>query len=210
MVKVNAPVMSLDASGSLGNAIVFSKWKGRNYVRTLVTPSNPRSGSQTGFRQMFKYLSQDWANISAANQATWEDLADQRVISPFNAYQSRNMERWRNFLAPIQIYPDGTAGMTPTSGTTSATAGVRQITLAAAADGSSTTADGIVIFRSLTTGFTPALSNAIATLHYAGTSGQFTYVDTPLEPETYFYNFRPFTTDGVLAAAEGEVTAVVT
>lgn len=210
MVKVNGPVMSLDASGSLGGTIVYAKWKGRNYVRTLVTPSNPRSGSQTGFRAMFKFLSQSWANLSAGDQATWEALADQRVISPFNAYVSYNQDRWRNFLAPGSAFPVTGGGSLPAIGTLSATAGVRQITLAAAADGSSSTSDGVIIFRDLTTSFTPAISNAIAMIRYAAGNGSWTYVDTPLEPDEYFYNFMSFTDDGNLSTAEGEVSATVT
>lgn len=210
MVKVNAPMMSLDASGSLGNALVFAKWKGRSYVRTLVTPSNPRSGAQTGFRAMFKFLAQEWALLSTADQATWEDLAEQRVISPFNAFMGYNQERWRNFLAPGAADPVTGGGSLPAIGVLSATAGVRQITLAASAAGSSSVKDGVIIFRDLTTGFTPALSNAIAVIHYGASNGSFTYVDTPLEPDEYFYNFRSFTDDGNLSAAEGEVDATVT
>lgn len=40
--------MSLDASGSFAKTLTYAKWKGRNYVRHLVTPSNPQSvGQQT-------------------------------------------------------------------------------------------------------------------------------------------------------------------
>lgn len=46
MSKVSGPLMSMDASGKLADAIVFSKWKGRNYVRQLVIPYNPQSASQ--------------------------------------------------------------------------------------------------------------------------------------------------------------------
>lgn len=46
MAKVSGPLMSMDASGKLGNAIVFSKWKGRNTVRGFVIPANPRSAGQ--------------------------------------------------------------------------------------------------------------------------------------------------------------------
>jgi len=46
MAKVTSPLMSIDASGSIASTIVFSKWKGRNYVRQLVVPANPRSAGQ--------------------------------------------------------------------------------------------------------------------------------------------------------------------
>lgn len=46
MAKVTMPLMSGDASGKFGKALVFSKWKGQKYVRQLVTPSNPQSADQ--------------------------------------------------------------------------------------------------------------------------------------------------------------------
>ena len=46
MAKVTGPLMSLDASGTVGNTAVFSKWKGRNYVRLRVIPKNMRSADQ--------------------------------------------------------------------------------------------------------------------------------------------------------------------
>ena len=41
MVKVYGPMMSLDATGTIGKTATFSKWKGRNYVRQRVVPANP-------------------------------------------------------------------------------------------------------------------------------------------------------------------------
>lgn len=46
MARVTGPLMSLDASGTVGNTAVFSKWKGRNYVRVRVVPMNLRSADQ--------------------------------------------------------------------------------------------------------------------------------------------------------------------
>lgn len=43
MAKVTGPLMSLDASGTVGKTATFSKWKGQNYVRLRVTPKNPKS-----------------------------------------------------------------------------------------------------------------------------------------------------------------------
>jgi len=43
VVRVTGPLYSQDASGTIGKAIVFSKWKGRNYVRKHVKPANPQS-----------------------------------------------------------------------------------------------------------------------------------------------------------------------
>lgn len=208
MVKVQAPALSLEASGSLAGALVFSKWKGRPYVRTLVTPSNPKSGGQVGMRSMFKFLAQNWTNVSAANQATWETRADQAVVSPFNAYMGYNGFRWRDFLAPTQHHPEDTADTPPTLGTLAAVAGVRSITvtqpITTAADGW-----GIAFFRGLTTGFASAFDSLVGVGRIVATADVL-LVDSPLEPDQYFYNVRSFTEDGQLSAESAEVNATVT
>lgn len=201
--------MSLDASGSLGGALVFSKWKGRPYVRTLVKPSNPKSALQVSMRAMFKFLSQQWAGISTANQATWQDKADAGVYSTFNAYVSENQERWRNFLAPGQADPVGEAGTNAVVNAVTATAGVRQITI----NVDITTQNdgwGWCLYRSLTTGFTPGVSNLIAVGITAGDGASTDYVDTPLDPDTYYYVVQCFNNDGLFQLPEAEVNATVT
>jgi hypothetical protein len=50
MAKVTGPLMSLDASGTVGKTAVFSKWKGRNYVRLRVTPTNRQTDPQQDAR----------------------------------------------------------------------------------------------------------------------------------------------------------------
>jgi len=46
MAKVTGPLMSIDARGKIGDAIVFSVWKGTNYVRQWLKPANPQSVAQ--------------------------------------------------------------------------------------------------------------------------------------------------------------------
>lgn len=53
MVKLVAPQMALDASGSFGNAITYSKWRGINYSRLKVDPSNPQTEGQQTNRAYF-------------------------------------------------------------------------------------------------------------------------------------------------------------
>jgi hypothetical protein len=50
MAKVTGPLMSMSASGQIGKAIVFAGWKGINYVRQFVIPSNPQSADQGDVR----------------------------------------------------------------------------------------------------------------------------------------------------------------
>lgn len=205
MVKVNAPALSLDASGKLGGAIVFSKWKGRNYVRQLVVPANPKSAMQVGMRAMMKFLSQDWTNLTSEEKATWEDYAAQLIASPFNAFVSRCQRNWRNFLAPSKNDPALRTGTPSTITGWAAAAGIRQITLTWTVG---TLADGwgIMIFRSITGVFAESLSNCIAVVQ-CNTAAAFEYVDTPLDPGTYYYSYIPFTEAGLKGTPSAEVSA---
>lgn len=207
MVRVQAPAMSLEASGSLGGAIVFSKWKGRPYVRELVKPANPRSGGQVGMRAMLRFLSQDWENIGAVPQASWATRANAKVISPFNAYIGFNQYRWRDFLGPTDTDPPATTDVQPTLGVLSAVAGVRSITvtqlITTAADGW-----GICFFRSPTGTFTSTFDKLKYIGKIVGTAAV-NFVDSPLAPGTYYYEIRPITKDGQLGTASAEVNATV-
>lgn len=210
MVKVLGPAMSLDASGKLAGAIVFSKWKGRNYIRQLVKPANPRSGGQVGMRAMFKFLTQQWKlGFDAADKATWEKRAEQKIVSPFNAMLSYCQKRWRNFTGPSKVDPATDDGVQANQHFDSVTPGERQVTVTwtviAEANGW-----GTIIFRSLTTGFTPGWDNVIAVV-VADSAATFTYVDSPLDPDTYYYRIDKFTDRGnYFAAPDPEKSAVVT
>ena len=50
MAKVKGPLMSMEASGKFGGALVFGTWKGRPTVRQLVTPTNPQTQGQEDAR----------------------------------------------------------------------------------------------------------------------------------------------------------------
>jgi len=208
MAKITGPLMSLDASGSVAGTIVFSKWKGRNYVRQLVVPANPKSVKQTSVRAMMKFLSQQWASLAATPQGTWSALAAASAHSPFNAFTSANMSRWASFLTPTQSYPAANTGTPGTLGVQSATGGVGQLTIAVSLTAVNDNW-GLAIFRDLVTGFTPSFSNLIGVLAKTTTPSE-NYVDTPLAPDTYFYRLLPFTTEGVLGSAFAEITDTVT
>jgi len=207
MVKVYGPLFSLDASGTIGDAVTFSKWKGRPYVRERVIPSNPQSGPQVGMRAMLKYLAQQWAGLSAANKATWDTRAAQTAISAFNAFCAYNQNRWRSFKSPSKEDPAAEAQATPSAPTTTATGGIRQVQLSIA-DGATPPQWGWFIYRSTTTGFTPAYSNLVAVVERTGTPT--VYIDAGLAAGTYYYRIGGFSVDGVKGALEVERSATVT
>lgn len=72
MAKINGPLFSMDASGKFGKALVFTKWKGRNVVRQLITPSNPKSTMQEIARNIMRVIGamQHFANATLTEVAT--------------------------------------------------------------------------------------------------------------------------------------------
>jgi len=67
MAKLKAPLLSLGASGKLGDALVFFAWKGLDVVRTYVIPANPNTTLQQTQRN---YLKAAVAKIHGAQSAT--------------------------------------------------------------------------------------------------------------------------------------------
>jgi len=209
MVKVSAPAMSLDASGSLAGALVFSKWKGRNYVRQLVRPANPKLPKQVSVRSMFKFLSQVWKlSVLPTYEGSWQDLANASIISTFNAYMAKNMSRWREFNAPSMAYPAVETGTAPVATLDSATGGARHIDV----EMTITTLNdvwGVMLFRSPTGTFSPSFANCIAVLNVDST-GTMVYTDSNLAAGTYYYDAIFFSKTGKMEAEEGEVTGTAT
>lgn len=206
MVKLNGPLFSLDASGTIADAITLSKWKGRNYARQRVIPANPKTGPQVGMRAMFKFLAQYWASQTAPNKATWNILAAQTNISPFNAYVSYNQSRMRHYQGPTKAHPAAEAHTLPSAPTTTPTGGIHQIQLSIA-DGATPPQWGWMIHRG-TTGFTPSYDTVLAVVPRSATPTLF--IDAPLVAATYYYRIRGVGDDGLLGTLEVERSAAAT
>jgi hypothetical protein len=94
MAKVSGPLFSLDARGQVGKAIVFSFWKGVNYVRQHVVPNNPQSSLQTAIRDLVTDASVAWKlgstiggiDIDAAYKLDFNTAAAGQAYSGFDLY----------------------------------------------------------------------------------------------------------------------------
>lgn len=208
MVKLKAPMMSLEAAGAFGKTIVYYMLRGVACARLLVTPNNPQTDGQMSFRAMMTFLSQAWDGLSAGDQATWVGLSELEYSTPFNAFMGKNMERWNIYLPPTKQWPAAEIGEGGDAPTTTPTNGVKQISLSIA-HGVASPAWGFLVHRSLTTGFTPGrgtLWNALAT-----TTDPDVYLDAPLVTGTpYYYRIQGFSADGVLGTLEAQVTGTPT
>ena len=208
MVKLKGPMSSAEASGSLGQAATFSSWKGRAYARAKVVPTNPKSDAQTSVRAMLGFLSQQWAALSVANKATWDEAAALSEVAPYSAYLSHNLDRWRQFHAPGKVWPVLEAGTLPTSFGYTASGKKAHIhfsfTWSPRADGWA-----VLLFHSLATGFTPSRANLLH-VHLITTDWNDKWEWHTTQLGTHYFNIRYFTTTGKLSTAFGQVAANVT
>ena len=94
MARVTAPLFSLDARGQVGRAIVYSIWKGINYVRRYIVPQNPQTADQTHVRTIFSWaVDAGHYTLDADDIAEWnEDASLPSGMSGFNWHQSEYIE----------------------------------------------------------------------------------------------------------------------
>ncbi len=106
MAKTKGPLFSLEASGSVAKTIVYSQWKGRNYVRQHTIPLNPQSPAQVNVRAAMTLLVAAWQGEIQGTKDSWNTYGKLTNLSGFNAYVSRGMDQY-----VIQI----TTAVTPVS-----------------------------------------------------------------------------------------------
>lgn len=204
MARVQAPLMSLSASGTLASAITFSSWKGRPYVRTRVVPANPRTGLQTGMRAGITVAPQIWNDhFDAAMRAAWNAGVGAEAISGFNLMCRQGQQNIRNNYGPAGVYPS-----TGCAGTPAAPVGP-----AAAQDGvdmdltwtDEALAHGVLIFHSLTTPFTPGIINLVACVRQ--TLEAWTHRNPGVG--THYYDIRSYDSDSGVGALAGEFNGTI-
>lgn len=107
MVKWTSPIIS-DASGQLAESVVFSKWKGRSYMRTYVKPANPRTDKQVANRDVFDKLVKRYQSLATdANvKSAWNNRALEYLISGFNLFMKFGRSSW--IKLSTYNFPSGT------------------------------------------------------------------------------------------------------
>lgn len=208
-MKVQGPLMSFGASGTIGNMATFATWKGRPYVRQRVTPSNPRSDGQYVVRSMFSFLGKAWG-AEPVPPGPWQDLADQGKFSPFNAYQKFNMNQWTQgrppVIDPADIDPTASAAIPQAT----LTGGVGQFNLDAA-DTNDTDPFGLIVLMDTVAiaGFNRALTTDVFITD--GTSSGI--VNRPVlqvPPGTWHVRVLYFDQDGGYSSLTADDTVIVT
>jgi hypothetical protein len=85
MVKVTN-VLGEVLSGTVAKTAVYAKWKGREYRRKYVVPSNPRTPAQMAVRESFANAVDMWHSFNPLQSAAYTPLASGQVKSGFNLF----------------------------------------------------------------------------------------------------------------------------
>jgi hypothetical protein len=89
MARITFSPLVTAASGKVKDT-VFSKWKGRAYIRARVVPANPQSVDQMAVRDSMSRVVELWQSLSAATKEAWAAYASPYSLSGYNAFVSAN------------------------------------------------------------------------------------------------------------------------
>jgi len=104
MALVTGPLMSLEASGTIGQALTFSNWVGRSYVRRYTIPSNPQTSGQMDNRNRFSVLGTitQWAARNSQTTGT-----EAKTVQQYLTEAAPSDQRWNGFLLRMMNSGDG-------------------------------------------------------------------------------------------------------
>jgi len=110
MAKVTGPLFSVDASGSYAGKLTFAKWKGVQYVRNKVVPSNPMTTGQVEARNDVRVTgaSQRFANLTT-EKGSGRLLTDKQLLTAAAPAGTA----WNGHLTKLMI---GSGGATMAAG----------------------------------------------------------------------------------------------
>lgn len=115
MAQPTAPLLSFGASGQIAKTLVYSRWKGRPYVRRYVIPANPQSAAQQTTRNTFAWGNQVWKLAPQDFQAPWNAFASGQVLTGRNAFLSSVVSNLRGDadLTDLVFSPGAKGGLAP-------------------------------------------------------------------------------------------------
>lgn len=109
MAVPKAPLFGFGASGKLGDALVYSNWKGIDVAREYVIPANPKSSAQTTQRGYFTSGVSEWHEFkqesNALDQEAWNRYAGVLGgMSGFNAFVRNYVNQRKAGNTPIGFF----------------------------------------------------------------------------------------------------------
>jgi len=75
-MKLRSPIHSIDARGRFADALVLGIWRGINWAREFVVPTNPQTLRQDIVRQNLVTVSRSWRTLlTPVQRQLWEEFA---------------------------------------------------------------------------------------------------------------------------------------
>lgn len=105
MAKSKSPLFGIDASGAIGDSVVYASWRGVKYARQYVVPSNPRTEEQMMTRSCFSFLNGLWAKMPGLGREPWrlyvagKPMIDRNAFIKINLPQLREANSLNGFVA---------------------------------------------------------------------------------------------------------------
>lgn len=95
MAKVRGPLLSMRASGAIGQSQIYATWRGIPYVRQYAVPSNPNTTEQALTRTVFAALNAIFRNFGPLAKEVWTLYATGRKFTDRNGWLSKNIASLR-------------------------------------------------------------------------------------------------------------------
>ena len=77
---------SWNARGQIGKVVIAQHNKGRQYLRQMFKPKNPRTDRQQEYRQIFSDAVKEYKNLSPDLKEPWQEKAKKEQTTPTALY----------------------------------------------------------------------------------------------------------------------------
>lgn len=106
MARVTGPLMSMEASGTIGKTLTFANWVGRQYVRRWTRPSNPQTADQMDQRNAFSVIG---VGVSQANKCLQVNSSTTKTDEQAFRDKTPSGMRWNGYIQKV-LTGSGAAG----------------------------------------------------------------------------------------------------
>ena len=106
MARVTGPLMSMEASGTIGQTLTFANWVGRQYVRRWTRPSNPQTADQMDQRNAFSVIG---VGVSWANKCLQVNSSTGKTDEQAFRDKTPSGMRWNGYIQKV-LTGSGAAG----------------------------------------------------------------------------------------------------
>lgn len=106
MARVTGPLMSMEASGTIGKSLTFANWVGRQYVRRWTRPSNPQTSDQMFQRNVFSVIG---VGVSQANKCLQVNSSTSKTDEAAFREKTPSGMRWNGYVQKL-LTGTGAAG----------------------------------------------------------------------------------------------------